>query len=335
MIALSFLDQSPAVEGVSHGETIRDTVAFASLCEGLGFRRYWLAEHHDSPANIGSAPEILAAAIAMTTAHIRVGSAGVLLSHYAPLKVAEQFRMLEALAPGRIDLGLGRSPGGSIDAALALRGAGAGAAAFDEAVSELLCWLSDRAPPAHPKVRAFPATPTEPEPWILSSSPRGAALAASLGLPYCFNISHDQNHSLAREAVATYRKNFRPSVRFPDPIVALSVWALAADTEEEARWLYGPRAHWRIQLDRGDRAGMISPEAAAAIAYTPAERERIERTLDYSFVGAAAPVGERLSALAADYRADEIVMTCWTHDPADRARCCRLIAAQLGVEPRS
>jgi len=337
MIALSCLDQSPAVEGRCHAETIRDTVRFASLCEELGFRRYWLAEHHNSPANIGSAPEILAAAIAMATQDIRVGSAGVLLSHYAPFKMAEQFRVLEALAPGRIDLGLGRSPGGSLEAAGALRRgdpADFNSMDFDGSVRELLGWLADRPPAAHAAVRAFPATPGQPEPWILSSSPRGAALAASLGLPYCFNISHDQNHHLAREAVELYRKRFRPGDRFPRPVLALSVWALAADSAEEARYLYGPRAHWRIQLDRRERSGMLSPEAAAAIRYSPAERERIERTLDYSFVGSASDIGERLAALAADYYADEIVMTCWTHDPADRLRCFKLIADRLGVEKR-
>jgi len=337
MIALSFLDQSPAIEGVGHAETIRDTVRFASLCEGLGFRRYWLAEHHNSPANIGSAPEILAAAIAMTTKAIRVGSAGVLLSHYAPLKVAEQFRVLEALAPGRIDLGLGRSPGGSLEAAAALRKGDPvdfGAMDFDGSVRELLGWLEDRPPAGRDAVRAFPATPGQPEPWILSSSPRGAALAAALGLPYCFNISHDRNHPLAREAAQVYREHFRPTDRFPRPVLALAVWALAADSAEEARHLYGPRAHWRIQLDRGERSGMLSPEEAAAIRYSPAERERIDRTLDYSFVGSGDDVGARLGALAADYHADEIVLTCWTHDPADRLRSCGLIAARLGMEKR-
>lgn len=324
---LSFLDQSPAVDGMTHAETIRDTVAFASHCERLGFHRYWLAEHHSSKANVGSAPEILCAAIAMTTRRIRIGSAGVLLSHYAPLKIAEQFRVLESLAPGRIDLGIGRSPGGNPEAARALMSRDP--AGFEDAVAELLGWLDDRPPPRHADVRACPMTESAPLPWILSSSPRGAALAARLGLPYCFNVSHGENHGLADEAVALYRRAFQPGRWLEKPWVALSVWALAADSAEEALFLHGPRARWRIDLDRGVRSGLVSAEAAARLPCTEAEKARIAQALGYSFVGDADDVAERLLALCDRHAADEIVMTCWTHDPADRLRCCALIASRL------
>lgn len=333
MVALSFLDQSPSIEGVPHAETIRDTAAFARTCEAMGFHRFWLAEHHNSLANVGTAPEILVAAIAATTTRIRVGSAGVLLSHYAPLKVAEQFRVLEALAPGRIDLGLGRSPGGNELAANALR---RGVATdFDLAVAELLGWLADVEHPDHPGVRALPETPGQAEPWILSSSPRGAALAAQMGLPYCFNISHGQNHHHADEAMAHYRAHYRPSARFPEPLLSLAVWALAADSDEEARFLYGPRALWRVQIDRGVHSGLLSPEQVAGLAFSEAEQQRIDQTLTYSFVGSAASVGQQLDDLIARYRPDELVMTCWTHDPAHRERSCRLVAAGLGIQGTS
>ncbi|MGC4029637.1 MAG: LLM class flavin-dependent oxidoreductase [Steroidobacteraceae bacterium] len=327
MISLSVLDQSPAVQGIPDDAVIRETVAFARWCEEAGLRRFWLAEHHNGAANVGSAPEILVAAIAAQTQRIRVGSAGVLLSHYAPLKVAEQFRVLEALAPGRIDLGIGRSPGGSAATAAAL-GRQADAT-FDADVAVLLDLLADKGEPPRP-IRAYPVVVTMPEPWILSSSTRGAGLAASLGAPYCFNASHGQNHGLLEEALARYRAEFRPSRFAERPRLALSVFALAAPSAEEARFLYGPRGHWRIQLDRGERSGMISPEQAASQRYTAAERERIEQTLDYSFVGEGADVARRILELARRTGADEIVITCWTTTLADRQRSCALILSELG-----
>lgn len=330
MIALSYLDQSPAIEGMAHEEVIRDAVSFAQTCEALGFKRYWLAEHHNGAANIGTAPEILAAAIAAVTHRIRVGTAGVLLSHYAPLKVAEQFRVLEALAPGRIDLGLGRSPGGSDAAAVAL--GRQGQATFDADVETLLDFLRDDGQ-GERDIRAYPVVSRVPEPWILSSSPRGATLAARLGLPYCFNASHDLNHGLLGEAVDRYFSDFRPGLCGDRPHLSLNVFALAAEKADEARFLYGPRGHWRLQLDRKARGGMVSPDVAAAQDYSAAERERIERTLDYSFVGEADEVARGLTALARRHDAAELVLTTWTHDRADRQRSCALIAAAMGVAP--
>ncbi|MEE4452197.1 MsnO8 family LLM class oxidoreductase [Novosphingobium resinovorum] len=332
MIALSYLDQSPAIAGMAHEAVIREALPFAQACEAMGFRRYWLAEHHNGAANIGTAPEILVAAIAAVTGRIRVGTAGVLLSHYAPLKVAEQFRVLEALAPGRIDLGLGRSPGGSDAAAVAL--GRQGQATFDADVETLLDFLRDdgQGNGQHRRdIRAYPIVPRTPEPWVLSSSPRGAALAARLGLPYCFNASHDLNHGLLDEAVARYFADFRPGPLGDAPRLSLNVFALAADSAEHARFLYGPRGHWRLQLDRKARGGMVSPEMAARQDYPPAERERIERTLDYSYAGEAGDVARRLTALARRCDAGELVLTTWAHGRADRQRSCALIAAAMGV----
>ncbi|MFT4053104.1 MAG: LLM class flavin-dependent oxidoreductase [Novosphingobium sp.] len=328
MIALSCLDQSPAIDGVPHEHVIREAVSFARACETMGFRRYWLAEHHNGAANVGSAPEILVAAIAAVTNRIRVGSAGMLLSHYAPLKVAEQFRVLEALAPGRIDLGLGRSPGGSDAAAVAL--GRQGQATFDRDVEGLLDLLMDDGSDER-DIRAYPVVSRAPEPWILSSSPRGAALAARLGLPYCFNVSHDMNHALLGPAVEHYFKAFRPGPFSERPHLSLNVFALAAETAEHARFLYGPRGHWRLQLDRKARGGMVSPEVAARQDYSAAERARIEQTLEYAFVGEAREVAQRLTALAQHYDADELVLTTWAHDRDDRQKSCALIAAAMGV----
>lgn len=328
MIALSYLDQSPAIDGMAHEEIIRDAISFAQNCEAMGFKRYWLAEHHNGAANIGTAPEILAGAIAAKTSHIRVGTAGVLLSHYAPLKIAEQFRVLEALAPGRMDMGLGRSPGGSDAAAVAL--GRQGQASFDADVETLLEFLNDQGQ-GERDVRAYPIVARTPEPWILSSSPRGAGLAARLGLPYCFNVSHDLNHGLLDEAVERYFSEFQAGPYGERPYLSLNVFALAAENAEQARFLYGPRGHWRLQLDHKERRGMLSPIMVAAQDYSAQESERIEGTLAYSFVGEAGDVARRLTALAVRYDAAELVLTTWAYDRADRYRSCALIANAMGV----
>ena len=188
-LALSILDQSTVASGRSPAEAIRETLALAHLADQWGYRRYWLAEHHNSTAHAGTAPEILISAIAATTQRIRVGSAGVMLPHYSPLKVAEQFRVLEAIAPGRIDLGVGRAPGSDGRTAFALNpNANEAAELFPQQVQEVLGWLGEGLPVTHPfaRISAQPEGPTRPEVWILGSSEFGAQLAAYLGLPYCF-----------------------------------------------------------------------------------------------------------------------------------------------------
>jgi len=212
MPPLSVLDQSTIASGRIGAEAIRETLALAQACEGFGYARYWLAEHHASGSHAGTAPQVLIAAIAATTTRIRVGSAGVMLPHYSALKVAEQFRVLEALAPGRIDCGVGRAPGADMRTAFALNPLAREASErFPQQVAELLGWLGEGLPVDHPfaAVRAMPDTPGSPQVWLLGSSDFGAQLAAHFGLPYCFAHFITEGEGAA-EALALYRARFRP-----------------------------------------------------------------------------------------------------------------------------
>ena len=235
----SVLDQSPASAGSTQGAAIRESIALAQLCDELGYERYWVSEHHNSASIVGTAPEILIAAIAATTRRIRVGSAGVMLPHYSALKVAEQFRVLEAIAPGRIDLGVGRAPGSDGLTAHALNPHSNAAEDFPRQVQELQHWVSGIALPAdHPyrSIMALPSGTSSPQLWILGSSAYGAQLAAHFGLPYAFAYFFSEGAGVD-EALALYRRNYRPSDRYPKSCATICVWALAADTQNEARRL--------------------------------------------------------------------------------------------------
>src|SRR3954447_23649917 len=256
MVRLSVLDQSTIVTGRSPDTSIRESLRLAQHCEALGYHRYWCAEHHNSDSQAGTAPEILMAAIAATTRCIRVGSAGVMLPHYSALKVAEQFRVLEAIAPGRIDLGVGRAPGSDRLTARALNPHVSGLAEdFPQQVRDLMAWVSDEPLPSdHPfrAIAAHPMGPTSPELWILGSSDYGAQLAAYFGLPYAFAYFFSDGYG-TEQALALYRRNYRPSALHAEPLATICVWALAADTEAEARHLLQTREHWRVGFEKGLR----------------------------------------------------------------------------------
>jgi len=331
---LSVLDQSPAAQERPQDHAIRESLALARHCEALGYHRYWVSEHHNSASIVGTAPEILMAAIAATTTRIRVGSAGVMLPHYAALKVAEQFRVLEAIAPGRIDLGVGRAPGSDRLTAMALNPDPGAAENFPSQVQELDLWLRGEAlPEGHPfrSIRAHPAGPTSPEIWILGSSDYGAQLAAFLGYPYAYAYFFTDGRG-TEEALALYRAGYRPSARHPDPVATICVWALAADTEAEARRLLTTREHWRVGFEKGLRTALVSPEDAAAHPYTDAELAIVRRLRERAIVGTGAQVAARLRELAAQFALDEIVVNTWTHDPAARRHSYELIARSLPPE---
>src|SRR4051795_2400136 len=223
MVQLSVLDQSTVVTGRSPDASIRESLALAKHCEALGYSRYWCAEHHNSASQAGTAPEILISAIAATTRRIRVGSAGVMLPHYSSLKVAEVFRVLEAIAPGRIDMGLGRAPGSAGRTAYALNPLAESAADhFPSQVRDLLHWLrGEELVEGHPfrGVTAQPAGPTAPEPWILGSSDYGAQVAAYFGLPFCFAAFITDGRGTS-EALQAYTTGYRPSEAYPAPHAA-------------------------------------------------------------------------------------------------------------------
>jgi len=330
---LSVLDQSTAAFGRPQSEAIGETLELARHCDALGYHRYWVSEHHNSDSIVGTAPEVLMAAIAATTRRIRVGSAGVMLPHYSALKVAEQFRVLEGIAPGRIDLGVGRAPGSDRLTAHALNPHANAADEFPQQVIDLQAWVSGNPlQEGHPygTIKAHPLGPTSPELWILGSSDYGAQLAAHFGLPYAFAYFFTEGKGV-EQALDLYRRNYRPSARYPKPAATICVWALAADTEAEARRLLMTREHWRIGFEQGLRTPLVSPETAAAHPYTPAQRATIEALRRKAMAGTAQQVAARLDELAQRLELDEIVIVTWTFDSAPRHRSYELLAQAMGL----
>ena len=330
---LSVLDQSTAVQGCDQALAIRESLELARLCDDLGYHRYWVSEHHNSNSIVGTAPEVLMAAIAATTRRIRVGSAGVMLPHYSALKVAEQFRVLEGIAPGRIDLGVGRAPGSDRLTAMALNPTSNAADEFPQQVLDLQAWVSGNPLPAsHPfrAIKAHPLGPTSPELWILGSSDYGAQLAAHFGLPYAFAYFFTDGQGV-EQALDLYRRNFRPSAACAAPRATICVWALAADSEAEARRLLQTRELWRVGFEQGLRNPLVSPEQAAAHPYTPAERATVEALRRKATVGTPQQVAARLTELAQRLQLDELVVVTWTHDPVARHRSYTLLAQAFGL----
>jgi luciferase family oxidoreductase group 1 len=332
---LSVLDQSMIVSGRTPAESIRETVALARLCDALGYHRYWVSEHHNSEAIAGSAPEVLLGALAMVTGRIRLGSAGVMLPHYSSLKVAEQFRVLEALAPGRIDLGLGRAPGSDGKTAFALNPNAAHAAdMFPAQLRDVMAWVNG-APllPDHPfrDIAAQPKGPGGPEIWVLGSSMYGAQVAAHFGLPYCFAYFFSEGVG-AREALDIYRATYRPSAHHPEPVSAICVVALAADTQAEADRLFTAREAWRALRERGQFVPLPSPEEAAAFQMTEPERQRAAALRARALAGTPDLVATRLRDLARDLGVDEVALVTASHDAAARRRSYALIAREFGLD---
>jgi luciferase family oxidoreductase group 1 len=332
-VKLSVLDQSTAAQGRTQDVAIRETLELARHCDALGYNRYWVSEHHNTNNIVGTAPEILMAAIAATTQRIRVGSAGVMLPHYSALKVAEQFRVLEAIAPGRIDLGVGRAPGSDQRTALALNPDPHSHEQFPQQVVDLQAWVSG-APlqQGHPfgRIKAHPLGPTRPELWILGSSDYGAQVAAHFGLPYAFAYFFTDGVGV-EQALELYRRNYRPSERHPEPQATICVWALAADTEDDARHLATSREHSRILRDVGVREALVAPEEAAAYAYSDAQRAKIESMRRKAFVGTADQVKARLTELAQSLGLEELVVVTWTYDAVPRHRSYELLAKAFGL----
>jgi luciferase family oxidoreductase group 1 len=331
---ISVLDQSPAREGVSPDASIRESIELARHCEALGYYRYWLSEHHSSDAVAGTAPEILMAAIAATTSRIRIGSAGIMLPHYSALKVAEQFRVLEAIAPGRIDLGVGRAPGSDGRTAFALNPNAATAAdQFPAMLRDLQAWTAGAPlPENHPfrMVRAVPAGPFAPEIWVLGSSDYGAQVAAFFGLPYCYAYFFNDGQGAAR-ALDIYRQNYRPSALNPMPHSAITVWALAAASDTAADYHYRPRGIQKLLFMRGQFIAMPSPEAAAEFPVTEAEQARIDAGRQIAFFGTAATVASRLREECAALGVDELAIVSSAYDPAARQMSYTLLAREFGL----
>jgi luciferase family oxidoreductase group 1 len=331
---LSVVDQSPIRKDGTAADAVAETIALAKACDRLGYHRYWLAEHHNSNSFAGSCPEILIARVAQETSRIRVGSGGVMLTHYSPLKVAEQFRMLDVLTPGRIDLGIGRAPGTDQMTARALVAGREGFSldAFPSQVFLLRQFLEDAAgrapfPDDHPYrgVHAMPRAPTPgPELWLLGSGIHSAVYAAELGLP--FSHAYFIMPEGSEDAVAEYRARFKPSPACPAPLVSMGVAALVAETEEEAARLAASRNLWVVRLLTGRPIPFPSPEEALAQPLTPQEEKLLESVSRRSIVGTKETVRAGLDALAAAHGADELVVVTITYDFASRLRSYELLA---------
>ena len=329
-LRLSVLDQSASVAGSTEDAAIRDTLDLAQHCERLGYARFWVSEHHGLPTIVGSAPEILMAAIAARTQRIRIGSAGVMLPHYSALKVAEQFRVLEALAPGRIDLGVGRAPGGDMRTARALNPhASGGAEDFPEQVRDLQAWTSL---PSHLGIPALPRGPHAPEIWILGSSDYGAQLAAHFGLPYAYAYFFVDGQGV-EQALDLYRRLYRPSVRHPTPQPTICVWALAADSHDAACHHAMSRERWRVDRARGVLGPLLAPDAIAQRGFDAADMPTVEAMRRKALVGTGAEVGGMIRTLAGQLGLDEIVVNTWAHDPAVRRLSYALLAQEFDLQP--
>jgi luciferase family oxidoreductase group 1 len=328
MLALSVLDQSPVRQGVTPRDALLETVELARHVERLGYRRYWLAEHHSSPGLAGTAPEIMVARVAAETTHLRVGSGGVMLSHYSPLKVAEQFRMLETLYPGRIDLGIGRAPGSDQLTAIALQhGPGAlGIEHFPSQISDLLGFLEGSLPSDHPfaRIRVMPTGETNPEIWLLGSSDQTAIFAAYFGCAFSFaQFISDEG---GPEIMAAYRERFRSSPRLAEPQGSIGVFVICAESETEARRIAASRDLWRLRQRRGILAPFPPPEDALAYPYSEAEQREVEYHRRRQVAGTPDVVKKKLVELAANYGVDEIVVLTICHDFEARKRSYALLA---------
>ena len=329
---LSVLDQSPIRRGGTASEAIRETLELAAATDRMGYSRYWLAEHHNSRGLASPAPEILIGAVASRTKRMRVGSGGVMLTHYSPLKVAEQFRMLEALHPGRIDLGVGRAPGSDSLTARLLAQGRPGVDAYADELLQLYGFLSNSFPEGHAlaRIRAMPEVDTMPQLWLLGSSLAGAQYAAELGWSFCF--AHFINPHSGLEAVKVYRDHFEPSPFLAEPRVSLAISATCADTTAEAEHLSWSRWYWRV--GGGALGGIPSPEEALAAAesFTQPEQEYIDFARATSNFGDAATVKAKIMELSSQYATDEVMVVTITYDFAARVHSYELLAKAFGLE---
>jgi luciferase family oxidoreductase group 1 len=332
-VPLSVLDLCPVPAGQSTGEALRRSVDLARHAERLGCTRYWVAEHHNLPGIASSAPAVLAGQLAAATSAIRVGSGGVLLPNHPPLTVAEQFGTLEALHPGRIDLGIGRAPGTDRETARALRrGADARPPAdFPRQLAELQAYFAGQPAADNPtRIRAIPAEGNQPALWLLGSTGYSAGLAGRLGLPFAFaHHLSAASAANARPALALYRTTFTPSKTLQQPYSLLSVSVLCAKDAATADWLHGSTRLSALRLKAGRPGPLPSPEEAAITAYSNAEQAVIAEATAAHVVGDPPTVVSQLAQLQASTGVDELMVTTAAHDHAARLASYELLNDEL------
>jgi luciferase family oxidoreductase group 1 len=336
MLPLSVLDLSPVTTGGSGPVALRNSIDLAKLADQLGYTRYWVAEHHNLPSIASSAPEIMIGQIAAATERIRVGSGGVMLPNHAPLMVAERFKILEGLFPGRIDLGLGRAPGTDQITSIALRRRQdvRDGDDFLERFQELLLIEQRGFPPEHPfsKVRAMPADVPLPPLYLLGSSDYSAQLSAMIGVSFAF-AHHFASHD-AIEAMIAYREKFKPGA-LQKPHAILAVAASCADSDAEAERLATTVDLNFVRRSRGEYLPLASPEEAAAYDYAPIDRERIRQNRARLFVGSRQTIRAKLDAMIAVTQADELMITTMVYDHAARRHSYELLAQEFGLSARA
>lgn len=336
MIPLSILDLSPVVTGSTGATALRNTLDLACLADALGFTRYWVAEHHNLPSIASAAPDLMMGQIAAITKNLRVGSGGVMLPNHAPLMVAERFKLLEALYPGRIDLGLGRAPGTDPATSYALRRRQGISEQDDflERFQELVLLESRAFPEGHPfhKIRAMPADVPLPPIFLLGSSDYSAQLSAQIGAAFAF--AHHFANFDAVEAMRLYRDNFRPSPAHATPYAILTVHVVCADSDQDAEHLASTVDLNFVLRAKGEYQPLASPEEAAAYDYSPIDRARMAQNRARLFVGSQKTVMARLEPLIAATKADEMMITTMIHSHEARRHSYELLAQAFGLRRR-
>ncbi len=330
---LSVLDQSPISEGSTGADALRNTLELARLAEELGFDRYWVAEHHGTPMLACASPEVMIAAIGSITRSIRIGSGGVMLPHYSPLKVAENFSILSALFPNRVDLGIGRAPGTDHSTAFALQRDRRQAAPddFPQQLGELIAYLENRLPPNHPFARlaALPGRPHIPELWLLGSSQQSALWAADNGLPYVFADFINPEGAAYAEL---YRNRFCPSETVTEPRMIVAGFAICADTDEEARWIGSSAQMMRTLLNEGRLAPVPPVDKALRFLEDRGPNADAVARPRRAIIGTPTTVKRGIEELAALYGADEAMIVTITYDHPARLRSYELIAEAFDLK---
>jgi len=329
---LSILDQSPVISGHTPARAVAETIKLAQAADALGYHRYWLAEHHAVAALADPCPEILLTRVASATARIRVGTGGVLLPYYSALKAAEVFRMIEALFPGRIDLGIGRAPGGDLLTAQALsNGQYLAADRFPEQVQDLVGFLDDALPEDHAfaRVKAMPSGPAAPPIWLLGSSDYSGALAADLGLRFAF--AHFINPQGGDVVTRDYRARFRASARESAPHAVVCTFVICAETAAAAQKLAACIDLRRLHMARGLNTPIPTPEQAEAQIYSEPELAYIRSQRARTVIGDPSQVREQLLQLREQFEADELMLLTITGDYASRLRSYELLAREFGL----
>ena len=328
MIRLSVLDQSPIRKGCSPSDAINETLILAKKTEKLGYYRFWVAEHHSHPMFAGTSPEILVGQLASITSTIRVGSGGVMLSHHSPLKVAENFRVLESIYPGRIDLGLGRAPGADriTSSALSLSSEDFNVDRFPQKVRDLRCWLSGVHHDEHPfrKVVAMPSGESVPQIWLLGSSDQGAIIASHFGIPFCF--AHFISGNGVSEVIGYYKKNFKPSTDKKEPLGSVAVFVVCAESEEEAKYLAESRPLMMLKSRRGEGGGVPTPEESLSYDWSELERNFADSIRRRTIIGNPEQVKDKLLDLSRKCEVDEFVIVNTLHSFEARLKTYELLS---------